>query len=128
METVKEDKANHGYGLKNVTTILDKKGGNIIFHINQQLFGIMVSAILIILFKDYLDRVVTFFPKGYSSGFVEIKFDLNMKVKKIQERIYPNMGNVVTFELYTENQYKGYDKFVEEEYLLLKDRLYNSPL
>ena len=92
---------------------------------NQQLFGIMVSAILIILFKDYLDRVITFFPKGYSSGFVEIKFNLNMKVKKIQERIYPNMGNVVTFELYTENQYKGYDKFMEEEYLVLKDRLHN---
>ena len=27
-----------GYGLKNVTTILDKKGGNIIFHIREGQF------------------------------------------------------------------------------------------
>ena len=38
LETVKEDKANHGYGLKNVTAILDKKGGNIIFDIREGQF------------------------------------------------------------------------------------------
>lgn len=90
---------------------------------NEQLFGIIVSAILITLFKNYLDLVVTFFLNGYSSGFVDIRFDSNIWVKKIQERTHPFIENIITFELYFGNKYKGYDKFTEEDYLVLKKNI-----
>ena len=38
LETEKEDKENHGYGLKNVTTVLEKKDGNLKLEIKEGIF------------------------------------------------------------------------------------------
>lgn len=90
---------------------------------NEQLFGIIVSVILVTLFKNYLDLIVTFSSNGYSSGFDDIRLDLNVRVKKIKGQTHPIIGNVITFELYFGEQYKGYDKFTEEDYLVLKKNI-----
>lgn len=90
---------------------------------NKQLFGILVSAILIILFKNYLDLIVTFSSNGYSSGFHDIRLDSDAWVKRIKESTHPIIGNVITFELYFGDRFKGYDKFIEEEYLILMKNL-----
>lgn len=90
---------------------------------NEELLGILVSVMLILLFKNYLDFVVTFSVNGYSSGFDDIKLDSNMHVVKKFEKEHDVIGNVITFELYSGDTYKGYDKLTEEDYWVLKKSL-----
>ena len=86
---------------------------------NMELFGILFSVVLIILFKTYLDLVVAFDDAGYLSGFDNIRITHLSETLKVEEREHMTIGAVVTFELFTDGKYRGYDKFTGDEYAYL---------
>jgi len=89
-------------------------------------FWLLISILLLLVVKVFLDNIVTFIDKGYTSGFDEIELSSNCRIKLIKTQIEANLGKMSCIEIYKEESFLGWDKFVQTDVEYIMNRLKNK--
>ncbi len=90
-----------------------------------RLFWLLISILLLLVVKVFFDNIVTFTDKGYTSGFDEIELNSNSKVELIKTQTEANIGKMSCIEIYKEDSFLGWDKFVQADVEYIINRLKN---